>query len=72
VHGQGLIDAAPSSTAGGPIANLVVGIVDTLLGAFLAALGPDIAGFWGSPLASTLGAILLLFIVGMLRPPRAL
>jgi uncharacterized membrane protein YeaQ/YmgE (transglycosylase-associated protein family) len=57
----------------GLITNLVVGVVGAFLGAFLAsALGIGFAGFWGSLLVSTLGAIVLLFIVSMFRPRRAL
>ena len=57
----------------GLITNLVVGVVGAFLGAFVAsALGIGFAGFWGSLLVSTVGAILLLFIVGMFRPRRTL
>jgi uncharacterized membrane protein YeaQ/YmgE (transglycosylase-associated protein family) len=57
----------------GLITNLVVGVVGAFLGAFIAAaLGFGFAGFWGSLLVSTLGAVLLLFIVGMFRSRRAL
>jgi uncharacterized membrane protein YeaQ/YmgE (transglycosylase-associated protein family) len=57
----------------GLITNLVVGVVGAFLGAFVAgALGFSFAGFWGSLLVSTIGAILLLFIVSMFRPRRAL
>lgn len=57
----------------GLITNLIVGVVGAFLGAFLAgALGFGFAGFWGSLLVSTLGAIVLLFLVGMFRPRRTL
>ena len=57
----------------GLITNLVVGVVGAFLGAFVAsALGFSFAGFWGSLLVSTIGAVLLLFIVGMFRPRRTL
>lgn len=57
----------------GLITNLIVGIVGAFLGAIVAsALGVGYAGFWGSLLVSTVGAILLLFIVGMFRPRRML
>jgi uncharacterized membrane protein YeaQ/YmgE (transglycosylase-associated protein family) len=57
----------------GLITNLVVGVVGAFLGALVAnGLGFEFAGFWGSLLVSTLGAILLLFIVGMFRKRRAL
>ncbi len=57
----------------GLITNLIVGIVGAFLGAFLAnAVGFGFAGFWGSLLVSTVGAIVLLFIVGMFRGRKAL
>ena len=57
----------------GLLTNLVVGIVGAFLGAFIAsAMGIGFAGFWGSLLVSTVGAILLLAIVGMFRGRRAL
>ena len=52
----------------GLLTNLIVGVVGALLGAFLAgALGFEFAGFWGSLLVSTIGAIVLLAILGMFR-----
>jgi len=52
----------------GLLTNLIVGVVGALLGAFIAgALNIGFAGFWGSLLVSTIGAILLLWIVGMMR-----
>jgi uncharacterized membrane protein YeaQ/YmgE (transglycosylase-associated protein family) len=57
----------------GLLTNLVVGIVGAFLGAFIAnAMGIGFAGFWGSLLVSTVGAVLLLAIVGMFRGRRAL
>jgi uncharacterized membrane protein YeaQ/YmgE (transglycosylase-associated protein family) len=57
----------------GLLTNLIVGIVGAFLGAFIAnAMGIGFAGFWGSLLVSTVGAILLLAIVGMFRGRRAL
>ena len=57
----------------GLITNLVVGVVGAFLGAFIAsALNIGFAGFWGSLLVSTVGAIALLAIVGMFRGRRAL
>jgi uncharacterized membrane protein YeaQ/YmgE (transglycosylase-associated protein family) len=57
----------------GLITNLIVGIVGAFLGAFIAsAMGIGFAGFWGSLLVSTVGAILLLAIVGMFRGRKAL
>lgn len=52
----------------GLVTNLVVGLIGALLGGFLAdALDIGFGGFIGSLLVSTLGAILLLLIVGMVR-----
>lgn len=52
----------------GLITNLVVGILGAFLGAFLAdALNVGFAGFWGSLAVSTVGAIVLLFLVGLVR-----
>jgi uncharacterized membrane protein YeaQ/YmgE (transglycosylase-associated protein family) len=57
----------------GLLTNLVVGIVGAFLGAFIAsAMGIGFAGFWGSLAVSTIGAIVLLAIVGMFRGRRAL
>lgn len=57
----------------GLVTNLVVGIIGAFLGAVIAnALGVGFAGFWGSLIVSTVGAIVLLAIVGMLRGRRAL
>jgi uncharacterized membrane protein YeaQ/YmgE (transglycosylase-associated protein family) len=57
----------------GLLTNLVVGVVGAFLGAFLASLlGIGFAGFWGSLIVSTIGAIVLLAIVGMFRPRRML
>jgi uncharacterized membrane protein YeaQ/YmgE (transglycosylase-associated protein family) len=57
----------------GLITNLVVGVVGAFLVALLAnALGVGFGGFWGSLIVSTVGAIVLLAIVGMLRGRRAL
>ncbi|MFT3724745.1 MAG: GlsB/YeaQ/YmgE family stress response membrane protein [Hyphomonadaceae bacterium] len=57
----------------GLLTNLIVGIVGAFLGAFIAsALGIGFAGFWGSLLVSTVGAIVLLALVGMFRPRRML
>ncbi len=57
----------------GLITNLIVGVVGAFLGALLAnALGVGFAGFWGSLAVSTVGAIVLLALVGMFRGRRAL
>lgn len=55
----------------GLLTNLVVGIVGAFLGAVLAsALGIGFAGFWSSLIVSTVGAVVLLALVGMVRPRR--
>jgi uncharacterized membrane protein YeaQ/YmgE (transglycosylase-associated protein family) len=52
---------------------LVVGVVGALLGGFVAsAFGVGYAGVWGSLVVSTVGAVLLLAIVGMFQKRRAL
>lgn len=53
----------------GLITNLIVGLVGALIGWFLAeqVLAIDIDGFWDSLIASTIGAILLLAIFGLVR-----
>lgn len=52
----------------GLFTNLLVGVVGAFLGAFVAgALGIAFAGFWGSLVVSALGAILLLFLLGLFR-----
>lgn len=57
----------------GLLTNLVVGIVGAFLGAVVAGmLGIGFAGFWGSLLVSTVGAVILLALVGMVRPRRLL
>ncbi len=57
----------------GLLTNLVVGIVGAFLGAVAAsALGIGFAGFWGSLIVSTVGAIVLLALVGLIRPRRML
>lgn len=56
----------------GLITNLMVGVVGAFLGAFIAnLLNFGFAGFWGSLAVSTIGAIVLLAIVGMVRGRRA-
>jgi uncharacterized membrane protein YeaQ/YmgE (transglycosylase-associated protein family) len=57
----------------GLLTNIVVGVVGSFLGALVAGmLGIGFTGFWGSLAVSTVGAILLLAIVGMFRGRRAL
>lgn len=52
----------------GLITNLAVGIVGALLGSLIAgALGIGFGGLLGSLVIATLGAILLLFILGVIR-----
>lgn len=52
----------------GLLTNLIVGVVGSLIGAWIAhALGYIYAGFWPSLLVSALGAVLLLFILGLIR-----
>ena len=52
------------------IANLAVGLVGALIGGFLAnALGFAWYGFVGSLVVSTIGAVVLLFLLGLLRRP---
>jgi uncharacterized membrane protein YeaQ/YmgE (transglycosylase-associated protein family) len=54
----------------GLLTNLIVGLVGSFIGAFLAdALGWTYVGFWASLLVSAIGAILLLFILGLFWRP---
>jgi uncharacterized membrane protein YeaQ/YmgE (transglycosylase-associated protein family) len=54
----------------GLITNLVVGVIGSFIGAFLAhALGFNYAGFWPSLAVSAVGAIVLLFLLGLFRRP---
>ncbi|ODT85705.1 GlsB/YeaQ/YmgE family stress response membrane protein [Phenylobacterium sp. SCN 70-31] len=57
----------------GLLTNLVVGVVGAFLGSFVATtLGIGVgAGVIPSLITATLGAILLLFIVGLIRGRRA-
>ena len=55
----------------GLLTNLIVGIVGAYLGAFLFSLiGGDGGGFFWSLLVATIGAIVLLAIVGLIRGGR--
>lgn len=55
----------------GLLTNLVVGVVGALIGGFIAGLlNIGFAGFWGSLAISTLGAVILLAIVGGARRRR--
>lgn len=52
----------------GLLTNLVVGLVGSLLGAFVAGmLGLGANGWIGSLVISTLGAVILLFLVGLFK-----
>jgi uncharacterized membrane protein YeaQ/YmgE (transglycosylase-associated protein family) len=52
----------------GLLTNLAVGLVGSLLGAFLARmLGVTWGGWIGSLAVSTVGAIVLLFLLGLVR-----
>lgn len=52
----------------GLLTNLAVGLVGALLGGFAASmLGFEFGGFIGSLIVSTLGAIVLLFLLGAVR-----
>ena len=52
----------------GLMTNLIVGLVGSFLGAFLAhALGYTYSGFWPSLVVSAIGAILLLFLLGLFK-----
>jgi uncharacterized membrane protein YeaQ/YmgE (transglycosylase-associated protein family) len=52
----------------GLLTNLVVGIVGALLGGFIAGLvGINFGGWIGSLIISTLGAILLLFLLDLIK-----
>jgi uncharacterized membrane protein YeaQ/YmgE (transglycosylase-associated protein family) len=54
----------------GLLTNLIVGLIGSFVGAFLAhVLGFTYVGFWPSLLVSAIGAIVLLFIVGLFRSP---
>ena len=52
----------------GLLTNLIVGLIGALLGSFLAGLlGISFGGLIGSLVVSTAGAILLLFLVGLVK-----
>jgi uncharacterized membrane protein YeaQ/YmgE (transglycosylase-associated protein family) len=56
----------------GLLMNLAVGLIGSLVGAFLARLaGFTYAGFWASLVVSAIGAIVLLFIVGLFQSRTA-
>jgi len=52
----------------GIITNLVVGIIGSFIGAFLAqGFGVAYSGFWASLAVSAVGAIVLLFLLGLIK-----
>lgn len=52
----------------GLLTNLIVGLAGALIGAFLASmLGFHFMGWIGSLIVSTLGAVVLLFILGLFK-----
>ena len=52
----------------GLLTNLIVGLVGALLGAFIAGmLGIHFMGWIGSLLISTLGAVVLLWLLGLVK-----
>jgi uncharacterized membrane protein YeaQ/YmgE (transglycosylase-associated protein family) len=64
----GFIAEKVMSRSHGLFTNLVVGLIGALLGGWLAhMLGIIYNGWWASLLVSTVGAIVLLFLWGMIR-----
>lgn len=52
----------------GLLTNLIVGVIGSFLGAFVASmLGIGFGGFIGSLVISTIGAILLLALLGLIK-----
>ena len=52
----------------GILTNLIVGVVGSYIGAWLAhAMGFDYFGFWSSLMVSTVGAVVLLFLLSLIR-----
>ena len=52
----------------GLVTNLIVGVIGAFLGAFIAGLlNIGFAGFWGSLMVSAVGAIVLLWLYGMVK-----
>ena len=52
----------------GTIGNIIVGIIGGVIGGYvLGALGVHFAGLIGSIITATLGAVLLLWIVGLVK-----
>ena len=80
MHGEGLIGAIVIGLLAGwlgdmimgrrhgLVVTLVVGLVGSFIGAFLAnTFGFAFYGFVGSLIVSTVGAIVLLFLLGLIR-----
>ncbi|BCJ91030.1 transglycosylase [Terrihabitans soli] len=64
----GFIAEKVMSRSHGLITNLIVGLVGALLGGWLAGvLGIAFHGWWASLLVSSVGAIVLLFLLGIFR-----
>jgi uncharacterized membrane protein YeaQ/YmgE (transglycosylase-associated protein family) len=52
----------------GLFTNLIVGVIGSFIGAFIAGrLGITFYGFFGSLIVSTVGALLLLVVLGLFR-----
>lgn len=52
----------------GLLTNLIVGVIGAYLGAFVVGLFIDgTVGFWGALVVSVIGAVILLWIVGLVR-----
>ncbi|HYE47909.1 MAG TPA: GlsB/YeaQ/YmgE family stress response membrane protein [Caulobacter sp.] len=53
----------------GLLTNLIVGLIGGVIGKFLIenVLGKDYSGTWWSLLAATIGAVILLFILGLFK-----
>lgn len=64
----GWIAEKVTSREHGLIMNLIIGLVGALIGGWLAqVLGIVYTGWWASLLVSTVGAVVLLWVWGMLR-----
>lgn len=64
----GFIAEKVMSRSHGLFTNLIVGLIGAVLGGWLAGvLGIAFHGWWASLLVSTAGAIVLLFILGLVR-----
>lgn len=64
----GWIAERVTSRSHGLLMNLIVGLFGAVIGRFIAqGMGIAYTGWWASLLVSTLGAILLLVIIGAIR-----